>query len=104
MRYALFIAAILASSALALELHPGGALVPEETRAVEEAREWHEAAQEAAREADILSREEEDEAELEEIDGDERQGNGCIQSDCRARMCSGHSWCRNSPYCRGFPG
>jgi hypothetical protein len=91
MRYALFCAAILATSALALELHPGGALVPEETRAVEEAREWHEAAQE------------EDEAELEEIDGDERQLNRCI--GCRPRrFCCRLRRCRRLPICRGFPG
>ncbi len=103
MRYALFIAAILASSAaLALELHPGGAIVPEETRAVEEAREWHEAAQEAAREADIFSREE-DEAELEEIDGDERQLGRCI--GCRPRrICCRLRRCRRLPICIGFPG
>jgi hypothetical protein len=74
MRFVLFCAAFatsafatsaFAASALALELHPGGALVPEETRAVEEAREWLEAALEAAREDDILSRE----AELEEAEG-----------------------------------
>jgi hypothetical protein len=68
MRFAFLCAAILASSALALELHPGGALVPEETRAVQEARNWHEAAMEAALE--------EDEAEQEEAEGedaDERQ-------------------------------
>ncbi len=91
MRYALFCAAFatyafaastLASSALALELHPGGALVPEETSAVEEARKWHEAALEAAVEDDILSRE----AELEEVERleAERQSGRCI--GCLARV------------------
>jgi hypothetical protein len=101
MRYAVFFCAILAS-AIALELHPGGALVPEETQEVEEAREWHEAAIEAAREDDIFSREE-DEAELEEIDGDERQVRRCI--GCRPRrFCCGLRRCRRLPICIGFPG
>jgi hypothetical protein len=101
MRFALlcaaFAASTLASSALALELHPGGALVPEETRAVEEAREWHEAALEAAREDDILSRE----AELEEVEGleaDERQSGRCI--GCLARVCCGLERCRWTSLCR----
>jgi hypothetical protein len=63
---------------------------------MEEAREWHEAAQEAARE-------EEDEAELEEIDGDERQLDRCI--GCRPRrICCRLRRCRRLPICRGFPG
>jgi hypothetical protein len=100
MRFALLCAAILASSALALELHPGGALVPEETRAVAEARNWHEAAMEAALEND--------EAELEEVeegsDADERQlGGRCI--GCRPRrFCCRLPRCRRRPICRGFPG
>ncbi len=63
--FAFLASSAFAASALALELHPGGALVPEETSAVEEARKWHEAALEAAVEDDILSREE----ELEEVEG-----------------------------------
>ncbi len=103
MRFALFCAAF-AASALALELHPGGALVPEETRAVEEAREWRE----AAREDDILSREaelEEEErleAELEEAEGleAERQSGRCI--GCLARVCCGLERCRRTPFCRAY--
>ncbi len=100
MRFALLCAAILASSALALELHPGGALVPEETRAVQEARNWHEAAMEAAMEDD-------EEAELEEAEGvedDERQlFRPCI--GCRPRrFCCRLPRCRRRPICRGFPG
>jgi hypothetical protein len=96
MRFALVCAAFLAS-ALALELHPGGALVPEETRAVEEARNWHEAALEAAREDDILNREEE-EAELDE-DGERQLGCG----GCRPRRrCCRLRRCRRRRICRGF--
>jgi hypothetical protein len=103
MRFALYFCAAFATfafaaSALALELHPGGALVPEETRAVEEAREWHEAALEAAREDDILSRE----AELEEVEGleAERQSGRCI--GCLARVCCGLERCRRTPFCRAY--
>ncbi len=97
MRFALLCAAILAS-ALALELHPGGALVPEETRAVQEARNWHEAAMEAAMEDD-------EEAELEEaegVEGDERQLlRRCI--GCRPRrFCCRLRRCRRRPICRFF--
>jgi hypothetical protein len=96
MRFALLCAAILASALATLELHPGGALVPEETSAVQEARNWHEAAMEAAIE--------DDEAELEEGEGDERQLlRRCI--GCRPRrFCCRLRRCRRRPICRGFPG
>jgi hypothetical protein len=105
MRYALFCAAFatsafaastFAASALALELNPGGAFVPEETRAVEEAREWHDAALKAALEDDILSRE----AELEEVERleAERQSGRCI--GCLARVCCGLERCRWTSLCR----
>jgi hypothetical protein len=91
MRYALFCAAILATSALALELHPGGALVPEETRAVEEAREWHEAAQEAARQG-----------EAEGLEPDLQFRRMCF--GCRPRrFCCRYRECRRNPICRGRP-
>ena len=100
MRFALVCAAFLAS-ALALELHPGGALVPEETRAVEEARNWHEAAIEAAREA---AREAamEDEAELEEVEGEDAERQlGCRGCRPRRRCCRLRR-CRRRRICRGF--
>jgi hypothetical protein len=97
MRFALVCAAFLAS-ALALELHPGGALVPEETRAVEEARNWHEAAIEAAREAAM----EDEEAELEEIEGEDAERQlGCRGCRPRRRCCRLRR-CRRRPICRGF--
>jgi hypothetical protein len=106
MRYALLCATIMASSALALELHPGGALVPEETRAVEEAREWHEAAVEAAREEEEAAREEEEAAErqgvAEGLEPDLQFRRMCF--GCRPRrFCCRYRGCRRNPICRGRP-
>jgi len=95
MYLALLCAAILAST-LALELYPGGAIVPEETREVAEAREWLEAAQEAAREEDVLSRG----AALEDKDG-ERQYRGC-RGCFPLKFCCSRRSCRLRRMCGGW--
>jgi hypothetical protein len=101
MHLVLFFAAVMASG-LALELHPGGALVPEETRAVVEARELHEAALEAAREDDAAFLDSE-----EAFEDEERQRwrfrmcrFGCFP---RARCCF-LPMCRYRRMCRRFIG
>ena len=101
MHLVLFFAAVVASG-LALELHPGGALVPEETRAVVEARELHEAALEAAREGDEAFL-----ASEEAFEDEERQRwryrmcrFGCFP---RARCCF-LPMCRYRRMCRRFIG
>jgi hypothetical protein len=101
MHLVIFFAAFMASS-LALELHPGGALVPEETRAVAEARELHEAALEAAREDDAAFL-----ASEEAFEDEERQRwwyrmcrFGCFP---RARCCF-LPVCRYRRMCRRFIG
>ncbi len=98
MRYALLCAAILATAALALELHPGGAIVPEETRAVEEARDWHEAAVEAAREEEEAERQ----GVAEGLEPDLEFRRRCF--GCRPRrFCCRYRGCRRNPICRGRP-
>jgi len=98
MQFAVLCAAILASTQ-ALELYPGGALVPAETREVEAAREWLEAAQEAARVADSLNQEE----ALEEEDGERQIVPGWCRACLPAGFCCGLRRCRTRPICRNFP-
>ncbi len=94
MHLVLFCAAIVASGlALELHLHPGGALVPEDTSAVQEARLRHEAALEAARDYNG-----EEDSLLSSVE--ERRYGFCVSCGRFPRGCI-NSGCRRCPRCRG---
>ena len=97
-----FLASVVVVCRLAagLELHPGGALVPEETAEVAEARSLHATALQAAA---AFSADEEE--EFDDVDYEvERQEFGSERGcPCYRRQCCRQPHCWFNPYCRVCP-